>query len=166
MIRIPMRHIRFERIACGGGALICYAAAFVLMPSGVRSQLAAPLPAATVAPLIRQTTIVPIAPARDAFAPRAAFDDDAAAQSARILPTSPPVVARMVEPHRPNLGGARVTAIATGEAPSAIVEIDGVPRAVSVGDRLPDGRISAIGDAAIELDNGARLPLAPAEDGR
>jgi hypothetical protein len=55
----------------------------------------------------------------------------------------------------------RVTAIATGTYPTAIVESGGTPRIVNVGDPLDGSTIAAIEDDAIQLANGRRLYLEP-----
>jgi hypothetical protein len=141
---------------------MCFAAAFVLTPIGVRSQVAAlPSVAEPAAKTIVFPPILAIAPHRDAFVPQVPVDDDASAavaQRASTLPAPPRdlrarlPVALESPPH--------LTAIATGAQPSAIIEIGGVAHILTVGDPLANARIRAIGNDAVELDNGRRLRLA------
>jgi hypothetical protein len=155
-----IRRTGLNRAFCACGALMCYAAAAILAPSGARSQLAPAVAVSAEPALVHAGPIAPVTPARDAFAPRVAAGADAAPATARLLPSPPPVAARSLQPVRVQ-DAAQVTAIVTGQAPSAIVEVDGVPQAVGIGDRIGGARITAIDAATIELDNGARLRLAP-----
>jgi hypothetical protein len=157
-----VRRTQFERALCAAGALICYAAAAILAPSGARSQVA-PAGLASAAPeLANDAPIEPVQPARDAFAPRVAVAADMPALNARRLPSPPALAARLppLQTVRTD-DGARVTAIVTGQTPSAIVDVGGVPQAVGIGDRVAGARITAIDATAIELDNGTHLQLAP-----
>lgn len=157
---------RSKRSLLGAAALICYAAAIVLEPSDVRSQLghsdrkarvpleahADPLPA-------------PVAPEGDAFAPRVTVDDDPhPAAPAPSLPPLPRLLAAPAAPPRP-LPATRVTAIATGTAPTAVIDSGGTPRVVGVGDALDDSTIERIDEDGLELANGRRL-LLESEPGR
>lgn len=150
-----------SRTLMGGCALTCFALAFALTPSDVRSQRNPPSPGPPVhSPSPSPAEIRPVAPLGDAFAPRSFDDDDA------------PAVARLAAPAVPGLKPplplvpARVTAIATGSRPTAIVETDSGTRAVSAGDALSGSRVSSILDDAVVLDDGRRLPLDPTAAGR
>jgi hypothetical protein len=156
---------RARRPLLGVAALLCFAAAAVLAPSDVRSQLDPARHDITAEPAPHaETPLTPIVPAGDAFAPRAVVDDDA-----RPAPPQPPAL-RL--PRLPQAGlpiastvpvmHLRITAIATGAHPTAIVEDGGDARLVAIGDALDGSRITAIGDDAIALANGRRLSLEPA----
>jgi hypothetical protein len=151
---------RFERGAFAAGALICYAAAALLAPSGASSQLTPAVSLSAEPVLAHNVPVAPVAPARDAFAPRIAFAMDAPPPAMRLLPTPPPLTAHGEPGHVEST--ARVTAIVTGQSPRAIVEIGGVSQAVGIGDRLAGARIITIDAEAIGLDNGTQLQLAPA----
>ena len=140
---------------------MCYAAAAILTPSGASSQLT-PAVMTSAEPDVAQAPIKPVTPARDAFAPRVAAAMDAPPPVTHLLPSPPPMTARLL-PAQPTRveRTARVTAIVTGPAPTAIVDIDGVPRTAGIGDRIAGARIIGIDATAIELDNGTRLQLAP-----
>lgn len=145
--RFPIPGSRELLAAC---ALCCFACAFVLAPSGVRSQLAAPVRASDAGAVQRPPAAASAIPVEgDAFAPRSAADDD---------PTPAPahVAGAILQP------SARVTAIVTGARPTALVEIGPSVRAVSVGDVLGGSRVAFITDDAVELSNGERLSLIPA----
>jgi hypothetical protein len=53
-----------------------------------------------------------------------------------------------------------VTAIATGDAPSALVEADGTARIVSLGDTIGAAHIVAIDASGVLLSSGRRIQLA------
>lgn len=142
---------------------MCYAAAIVLGPSNVRSQLnggtakePAPLQA-HVDPLP-----APVAPEGDAFAPRVPIDDDPHPEpQAPALPPLPRLAAAPTSVARP-LPSTHVTAIATGTQPTAVIDSGGTARVVSVGDALDGSTIEQIDEDGIELANGRRLLLEPA----
>jgi hypothetical protein len=143
-----------SRTLLAGCALACFALAFALTPSDVRSQRNQRRNAPTFASAPRfPATLRPVAPAGDAFAPRFTVEDDAPA------PARPS--ARLAASLRP-LDPGRVTAIATGSRPTAIVEGGSGARAVFVGDPLSGSRVSAIADNAVRLADGRRLTLDPA----
>jgi hypothetical protein len=132
-------------------ALLCFTLAFALTPSGVRSQAVAAraaVPAPTLAPHLPE----PIDPNGDAFAARATIDDD----------TVPVALAAAALAIRPAIAAPpRVTAIATGDHPVAIVEAGGTAQAVASGDALDGSRVAAINGAGVRLANGTQLPLDP-----
>ena len=157
------------------GSIACFASAVFLWPggdafadagdafadAGVRSQpdvrprerslIAAPRP---------EPSLAAIAPEGDAFAPRAAVDDDPPPlrPPAPVLPPLHAVRPLAVLEQR-SAAPTRVTAIATGMHPTAVVEIGGVPRIVTAGDPLDGSTVAAIGDDAIRLADGRRLRL-------
>jgi hypothetical protein len=153
-----------SRAMCIAGALACFASAIVLTPTGVRSQLTGSAPAVRAARPAVEPALRPVAPTRDAFAPRAPVDDD---------PPPPAKVSGVAKPLQPSaserldprgaLATARVSALATGAHPIAIVEIAGTTRTLSIGDALDGSTIAAIERDAVVLKNGRRLTLAPAE---
>jgi len=144
---------------------LCFAAAIVLTPSGARSQLALPLDgAADAAPRV-EPPLVAVAPAGDAFAPRANLDEEL---HPALLPKAPTPLPQL--PRMPQSGlrlpaapppPTRVTAVATGSLPSAIVDEGGTARIVTVGDQLDDSVVSAINEDGIHLTNGRHLSLEP-----
>ena len=140
-------------------ALACFAAAGVLTPSDVRSQLdvrAHNGEDASPAPI--DAPPAAIAPAGDAFAPRATLDEEARPAPARALPMLPPVAAHVAI--RPRLTPRlSVTAVATGADPTAIVEEAGSVRIVTIGDTLDGSTVAAIGDAGVVLADGRRLTI-------
>lgn len=149
--------IPFNREICAGAALVCYAAAFVLTPSSVRSQITIPMSGAPHALPNLAPPVTAVRPQRDPFAPRAHVDDDVQSD----LPSRPSQlvpVPRELAPH----GGdtVHVTAIATGIQASAIVEVGGMSRVVVTGDALDGSRIQTIDHNTVELDNGKRFVLA------
>lgn len=156
---------RFRRPLLATGALLCFAAAVVLTPTDVRSQLDLRRPDA-----IAQTEphapapLVPVVPAGDAFAPRAETDDENVRTpiAAAILPRLP----QLPQTGLRLANGAtavqtRITAIATGSHPTAIVESGDAVRAVTIGDSLDGSTIAAIGDDTVRLADGRHLSLAP-----
>jgi hypothetical protein len=151
-----------RRLLLGAAALVCFTAAAVLAPTGARSQLGVRRPAA-VAEVAPRTPTPPAAviPARDAFAPRAGADEDArlaiADPSGGTLPRLPRTGSLAIA-----APVTRVTAIATGSQPTAIVESAGTARIVTVGDPLDGSAIATIDNGAIRLTDGRRLPLEPA----
>jgi hypothetical protein len=147
---------RFFLIA---SALACFAAAGFLTPSDVRSQLdvrAHNGEDASPAPI--EAPPAAIAPAGDAFAPRATLDEEPRPAPGRALPALPPVPARVpIRPRPTSL--LSVTAIATGADPTAIVEEGGSVRVVTIGDALDGSAVTAITDAGVVLADGRRLTL-------
>lgn len=154
---------RTRRLTLGLASIACFAAALVLMPSGARSQLGVGRrdPAAAAGPRV-PAGITPIAPRNDAFAPRATLDDD----EPRAAVPSPPPLAPMPNAHPPLARPAqrapiRVTAVATGDHPTAIIAEGGASRVVTIGDRVDGSTIGAIDDDAVVLADGRRLSLEP-----
>jgi hypothetical protein len=159
---ISRAHARRSLVA---SALLCFAAAIVLTPGGVRSQLAVRQLEIAEAPPHVEPPLTAIAPAGDAFAPRANLDEElhpALPATPRLLlpqlPRTPQIGLRIPVVQPPRL---RVTAIATGSHPSAIVDDGGTARVFSLGDPLAGSSISAISDDGIRLTNGRHLSLDP-----
>ena len=148
-----------KRMLLGAGALACFAAAIVLTPSDVRSQLDAGRHNAAAEPAPRaEPAVAAIAPRNDAFAPRAEIEDE--------RPPGPPTALAPALPRLPGsaarqaAAATRVTAIATGILPTAIVlDGGGAAHAFTVGDSLDGSHITAIDPSAITLANGRRLTL-------
>jgi hypothetical protein len=146
-------------------ALSCFAAAIVLTPSGARSQLALrPHDAAEAGPRV-EPSLVAIAPARDAFAPRANLDEEL---HPALLPKPPMPLPQLPRTPQTTLHlpaaqppQTRVTAIATGSSPSAIVDDGGAARVVTIGDPLAGSIVSTINEDGIRLVNGRHLSLEP-----
>jgi hypothetical protein len=150
-----------NRSALVAGSIACFASAVFLWPAGVRSQLDVRPRAGSLAAAARaEPSVAAIAPAGDAFAPRVAVDDDPAPPRppAPALPPLHPVRPPAV-PEQRTVAATRVTAIATGTSPTAVIESGGVPRIVTAGDSLDGSTIAAIEDDAIRLADGRRLPL-------
>ena len=128
----------------------------------MRSQLDARTPAADVTAARIEPAPPPIAPERDAFAPRATIDDD----PQPVLPTAPPQLPRLAAPRvLPAIAPAadsRVTAIVTGTHATAIVNSAGGSKLVSIGDPLDGSSIIEISNDTVVLTNGKRLMLEPA----
>ncbi|HEV8022437.1 MAG TPA: hypothetical protein VGP41_14275 [Candidatus Lustribacter sp.] len=151
-----------NRLALASGSIACFASAILLWPSGVRSQLdVQPLERPVATTPRPEQPLVAIAPQGDAFAPRAVVDDD----PPPVRPAAPPLP--QLHTVRPNLlhertvALTRVTAIATGANPTAVVETGGATRIVNVGDSLDGSTVAAIDDDAIRLADGRRLSLEP-----
>lgn len=152
-----------KRLILGAASLACFAAALLLMPEGARSQLDGrphdPIGGAT--PRLEPPPAV-VAPDRDAFAPRADFDEEVRP----AVPSPPPLAPiRFTRPSivmPPPLSPVRVTAIATGITPTAIIEVGGTSRVVTIGDAIDGSAIASIGEGTIVLANGRRLELEPA----
>jgi hypothetical protein len=152
--------VRAKRNLLVAGALLCFAAAGVLTPSDVRSQLDVRRHDPVVEPVARpEAPLAAILPDGDAFAPRAEADDTVPASPPPRLPVLPRSAAPLsAAPASPR---TRVTAIATGRDPSAIVEQNGSVRAVTIGDALDGSTVTAIEDDRIALANGRHLSLEP-----
>ncbi len=145
--------LNVSRIAVTLGATACFAAAFALVPSTVRSQLAPAQGAVAIPAPSVEPPLLPIAPVADPFVPRLAFADEherAPAPPLR-LPRAP-----KVQP------AIRVSAIATGARPSAIVEIGSSVEAVGTGDVVDGALVTSITPEALELSDGRRFLLVPA----
>jgi hypothetical protein len=147
---------RSKRTLLATGALVCFAAAYVLTPSDVFSQLIARPADGAIAGEKSEPEMAAVAPIRDAFAPLVPDNDPPSSlRGALVIPALP-------RPGPPRPAEMRVTAIATGPNPTAIVESDGATRAVTVGDALAGSRIGAITNTGIVLADGRRLFLAAA----
>jgi hypothetical protein len=158
-----MTFARNKRPLFGAAALLCYAAAIVLTPTGVRSQLDSRVGPAQITDIPIDQAPRAIAPERDAFAPQASVDDD----QQPVFPSPPPQLSRLLLPHvapapAPITVTSRVTAVVTGTNPTAIVDSGGESRLVSLGDALDGSTIVAITNDAVVLGNGKRLTLQPA----
>jgi hypothetical protein len=155
-----------KRPLLAGAAVLCFAAAVVLTPSDVRSQLDVRQrdPAIEVSAHVLPS-LAPVVPAGDAFAPRVEVDDDPhptlAQNTMAMVPHVPPALAP--RPLKPPPAAARVTAIATGSQPTAIVEDGGTERLVAVGDPLGGSTVAAIREGGVVLRDGRLLSLMPAE---
>ena len=81
------------------------------------------------------------------------------------LPAAPPAPPRPIRAAvavAAQLSPLRVTAIATGAQPTAIVERTGEPpRVVTAGDAIDGTAVESIGEDAVVLGNGRRLLLEP-----
>ena len=155
--------IRSKRTPLVSAALICFALALVLAPSGVRSQLGAARPEPPVpASVVAETPVHTVAPRGDAFMPRAQIEDD-----------RPPGIPVPPAPALPRLAGApqlqrsvesatRITAIATGMQPTAILESGRAAHVVTIGDAVNGSPITVITATYVQLANGRRLSLEPA----
>jgi hypothetical protein len=157
-----------KRLLCASAGFCCFAAAIVLTPSDVRSQSGAPQPPRMEPPVAAPAQLAPVAPARDAFAPRIAVPDDAEppvpVPVARIVPAMPPTGTLGA----PALAAraTRVTAIAIGSHPVALIERDGDARAITIGDRIGSARVTAIDEATVTLNDGTHLGISPADERR
>jgi hypothetical protein len=163
MDHLFQHRIRLSRAACIAGALVCFASAYVLTPAGARSQLAPQAPALLPTATPIQPQLHPVAPARDAFAPRAQVDDDPPTAQVQPVQSLQLPVARIpvTAPLRAS-DAIRVSALATGEHPIAIVEFAGNTHTLTRGDALGGSTIAAIERDGIVLASGRRLALAPA----
>lgn len=154
--------VLYRRVLCGAGALLCYTAAVVLAPGNAHSQAARRVQEFVPVQTTAEPLPAPVAPANDAFAPRAALDDDAPPVSAKAaLPPLPRLLAAPRPGIRP-LDPARVTAIATGAQPTAVISSGAQTRVVGVGDTLDGATIERIDETGVELSGGRRLFLDPA----
>jgi hypothetical protein len=162
-----IRRLRRERSRALliGGALCCFAGAFALTPTDVRSQLAPPPPAvlsrASPQPVAAATAIVA---ASDPFAPRAALDDERPSP----IPLPPvPLALRPLPGHDAStVTSDRVTAIVMGPQPTAVVEHGIRTDVVGVGDRVGSATVSAIASDAVILSDGRRLALNAADEAK
>jgi hypothetical protein len=145
-----------------GAALLCFAAAAILTPSDVRSQLdIRPRDSLTPPEPRIEPPLTPVVPAGDAFAPRVAVEDDSrpvAPLPALALPHALPHAVSVLPRAVPI---TRVTAIATGSHPTAIIESDRFARVVTIGDPVAGSAVAAIDDDGIQLANGRRLAIEP-----
>jgi len=163
MIKRLVSPTHSKRALLVAGALACFAAAIVLAPSDVRSQLDTgrhdAVADATASP---QLPVIAVAPRDDAFAPRAEVDDDRPAGVTAPPPVALPRLPGSPAAQRATAATTRVTAIATGALPTAIVESGGSSHLVTVGDLLDGSEIAAIDRSSITLASGRHLPLEPA----
>jgi hypothetical protein len=163
MIKRLVSPTRSKRALLGAGALACFAAAIVLAPSDVRSQLYTgrhdAVADVTASP---QLPVSAVAPRGDAFAPRAEIDDDRPAGVSAPSPIALPHLPGSPTSQQATVATTRVTAIATGALPTAIVESGGSSHLVTVGDVLDGSEIAAIDRGSITLASGRHLQLEPA----
>jgi hypothetical protein len=145
-------------------AVACFAAAFALTPSEVRSRLSSgPAALLATAGTIPAAPVVADVPAGDPFAARAPDDDLPSAPALRPADALPARLdGRGPMPLRP-VASARVGAVAVGAHPEALVDDGGHTRLVTVGDRLDGAAVTAIDDGGITLADGRRLVLAPVD---
>jgi len=146
-----------------GAAILCFAAAGVLTPSDVRSQLDVPRRGAGIEPATRlMPPLAPVLPDRDAFVPRAVVDDDPRPVLLKVPPPNAPrLPASAIPPRGVSLPVTHVLAIATGSHPTAIIENGGTERLVTTGDAIDGSEIATIQDDSIQLVDGRRLSLEP-----
>ena len=155
--------IRFSRSACVASALLCFALAVVFTPVRARSQLTPAAPAPLTAAITAPAIVKPVVPIRDAFVPRAPIDDDLPAQPQRISLPLLPVPAGPATAIRQPAQSIRVSALATGEHPIAIVDVSGTTKTLTIGDALAGSTVSSIERDAVVLANGKRLSLEAGE---
>jgi hypothetical protein len=141
-------------------ALLCYAAAIILAPTGARSQLDSRTRVADVAETRVEPAPPAITPERDAFAPRASVEDD----PPPVLPAPPAQLPRLPVSHvvsapAPAAVASHVAAIVTGTHPTAIVDAAEGSRLVNIGDALDGSTVVEIATDAVVLANGKRLTL-------
>lgn len=161
-MRRLLAHVRSERSLAAAAALACYCAAIVLAPSGVRSQFDAGRRTVVASPSARPLTpIAAVVPRGDAFAPRAVVEED---RPATIVPAAPPGLAGIARPRPDAAARDRVSAIAIGSRPTAVVVSAGGAQIVTIGDPLGGSTITAIDASSITLRNGTRLSLEPGPD--
>lgn len=158
--------VRGRRALFGAGALLCYAAAALLAPGNAHPQAArGRVPEPVAVQTSAEPLPTPVAPANDAFAPRAVLDDDAPPLSTKAaLPALPPLPHLLAAP-RPGIRPpeqAEVTAIATGAQPTAVIDTGTQTRVVGVGDTLEGATIERIDQRGVQLSGGRRLLLDPA----
>ncbi len=151
-----------KRLLFGAAALLCYAAAILLAPSGARSQFNARTRIADIAEPRVEPAPPAVAPEGDAFAPRATVDDN----PPPALPVAPPRLPqlpapRVAPPLAPAVVPSHVAAIVTGTHPTAIVDSAEGSKLVSVGDGLDGSTVIEITNDAVVLANGKRLILEP-----
>lgn len=152
--------IRSKRTLAGGAALICYALAFALAPSGARSQLgAARTETLSPASVAAEAPLRAVDPRGDAFAPRAQIEDDRPPGIRVPLAAALPRLPGSALAQRGAPQAARITAIATGLQPTAIVEAGGSAHVVTVGDAVDGSPVAMISTTFVQLANGRRLPL-------
>ena len=132
-------------------AIVCFSAAFLTTPSAVRSQFGQRSNGPIVAPAPKRSVVpsVVVPALRDPFVPQLVAGELSQIDARR----------------HPIRSTTRVTAIATGTQPIALVESGGETRAVTIGDPLDASRISGIAGNTVVLANGVRLSLdaAPGE---
>jgi hypothetical protein len=147
-------HIPVSRTIVVASALVCFAGAIALMPSDVRSQLESRSHEIRAGESDTQAAPpVAVAPAVDAFEPRA---DEGDAPSSQPFPLASRA-ATNAEPR----DAVRVTAIATGTHPTALVETGNGVLTVSIGDTLRGSRVATISEDGVRLLSGERFPLTP-----
>jgi hypothetical protein len=152
-----------KRPLFAAAALLCYAAAIILAPTGARSQLDSRARVADVAEARVEPAPPAIAPERDAFAPRASVEDD----PPPVPPAAPAQLPRLPVSHlapapAPSAVASHLAAIVTGTHPTAIVDSAEGSRLVSIGDALDGSTVVEIATDAVVLANGKRLTLEPA----
>lgn len=151
-------HARGRRALLAAASLACFGAALLLMPTDVRSQLdTRPREAATTAPAPQAPPPAAVLPQGDAFAPRVTVDDDRHPIAPPPPPPAPRAAAAIPVPRA--LAPARVTAIATGIVPTALVDDGGALRLVSAGEALEGSTIVTIDEDGVRLADGRRLLL-------
>ncbi|MBV8644918.1 MAG: hypothetical protein JO225_13515 [Candidatus Eremiobacteraeota bacterium] len=155
---------RRSRTVLAALSLASFGGAFALMPLGARGAAgdgpAAVVLATPAPPVQREAAVVP---SRDPFAGPDPAKSAAPSSTIAALPTVPGALP-------PNLGAqggplpappplARVTAIATGAHPSALVEEAGNVRLIGLGDKLAGASVDAIDAAGVHLSDHTTLGL-------
>ena len=156
---------RRSRTVLAALSLASFGGAFALMPLGARGAAgdgpAAVILATPAPPVQREAAVVP---SRDPFAGPDPAKSAAPSSAIAALPSVP-------GPLPPNLGAqggqvpgpppplARVTAIATGAHPSALVEEAGNVRLIGLGDKLAGASVDAIDASGVHLSDHTTLGL-------
>ena len=156
---------RRSRTVLAALSLASFGGAFALMPLGARGAAgdgpAAVILATPAPPVQREAAVVP---SRDPFAGPDPAKSAAPSSTLAALPSVP-------GPLPPNLGAqggqvpgpppplARVTAIATGAHPSALVEEAGNVRLIGLGDKLAGASVDAIDASGVHLSDHTTLGL-------
>jgi hypothetical protein len=138
-------------------AVACFIGAFALTPSEVRSRITPPRPVASAGAAPPPSAAPAAIPEGDPFAPRAA--DATVVVTPPVAP--PPLALTRVGPVVPFVppSNARVSAIAVGAHPGALIVEGDTTQLVTVGDRFDGTTVAAIDDGGVTLGDGRRLTL-------
>lgn len=172
-----MKYRRFvldppNRDALAAMAIACFVAAFTLTPTAAGSRLSGSTLSVS-APNRHRGPVVPagIIPSRDAFAPRVNEDDAADVVARETVPAAlpPPSVlpANRAAGAFPFATGTiavsqqpRVTALALGPHPSAVLEQADGRHIVNLGDRAAGSTVQTIDVSGVILADGRRISFA------
>jgi hypothetical protein len=162
----------FSRPLIASAAIACFIGAFALTPSEVRSRIGTPAVPSSASPTPADAAIALVAPAGDPFVPRVIEADASTGRGSASSALAPLMPLSHLGPLPANLGAGgispldlakattpTVSAIVTGDHPTALVVDGDQPRVIAIGDRLDGSTVVSIDEGGVALSSGQRLTL-------